>query len=453
MKTKQETSARPDLPLDGVKVAAITVVWAGPHCTQVLAEWGAEVIRVEPVDAIQPYSRGAERIAPREQLIEMANNGITLSAYPNFDPGSEPWNRNPGFNSHSRNKKSMACNIMTSEGKQAFLKLIEEVDVLVENNVPTTIEKAGITYDTLKEINPRLIMLRMPAYGLSGPYKGYRAFGTHVEAMIGHHYLRGYPDGTPDQTGEAFTADAFAGLLGATVVTAALRYRDLTGEGQQIEMPLAEGFLANLGEFILDFEMNNRVAGPQGNTHHSHAPHGVFPTLGVDQWIAIDVSEDSEWGALCDTLQADSLKKNIHFTTQLSRFKNRTALHEELAKFTISHDKNELFEQLQLAGVCAGPVTDDVELLSSPQLIDRGFFEELDSPVIGNYRYPGIMTKWINTPNTLRTPPPRLGEHSEEIYKELLGYSDLEYKELLEQGHVGDRYPDHLLPEFLHSSQ
>ena len=118
------------LPLDGVKVAAVTVVWAGPHCTQVLAEWGAEVIRVEPIDAIQPYSRGAERIATKEQVIVSVKNGLTLSAYPDYDPGQEPWNRNPGFNSHSRNKKSMACNIMTPEGKIAFLKLIKEVDVL-----------------------------------------------------------------------------------------------------------------------------------------------------------------------------------------------------------------------------------------------------------------------------------------------------------------------------------
>jgi crotonobetainyl-CoA:carnitine CoA-transferase CaiB-like acyl-CoA transferase len=441
------------LPLDGVKVAAVTVVWAGPHCTQVLAEWGAEVIRVEPIDAIQPYSRGAERIATKEQVIESVKNGLTLFAYPDYDPGQEPWNRNPGFNSHSRNKKSMACNIMTPEGKMAFLKLIKEVDVLVENNVPTTIEKAGITYETLKEINPRLIMLRMPAYGLSGPYKGYRAFGTHVEAMIGHHYIRGYPDGSPDETGEAFTADAFAGLLGATAITAALRYRDATGEGQQIEMPLAEGFLPNLGEFILDFEMNGRVAGPQGNTHHSHAPHGVFPTSGDDQWIAIDVSEDEEWFSLCEVLDADTLASDARFRTQLSRFQNRDLLHDELNKYTIKHQKFDLFIELQQSGVCAGPVTDDVELLESPQLIDRGFFEELESPVIGKHRYPGIMTKWVGTPNSIRTPPPRLGEHSEEIYKQLLGYSDEEYNELLEEGHVGDRYPDHLLPDFLKTSK
>ena len=165
------------------------------------------------------------------------------------------------------------------------------------------------------------------------------------------------------------------------------------------------------------------------------------------------MSEDSEWQTLCEVLHADLLQNDTKFATQLSRFNNRDALHKELAKFTVEYDKNELFQQLQVAGVCAGPVMDDVELLSSPQLINRGFFEELDSPVIGNYRYPGIMTKWINTPNTLRTAPPRLGEHSEEIYKELLGYSDLEYKNLLEQGHVGDRYPDHLLPEFLRAPQ
>ncbi|MCA9850619.1 MAG: CoA transferase, partial [Dehalococcoidia bacterium] len=198
------------LPLEGIRIAEITVVWAGPHVTQVLAEWGADVIRVEPITHVQPYSRGGERVSSKEVSRRTAETGTLTGAYVDCDPAEEPWNRNNAFNSHSRNKRSMACDIMLPEGKEAFLRLIEKVDVLIENNVPVTIERAGITYDVLKEINPRLIMLRMPAYGLDGPYKNYRGFGTHVEGMIGHHWLRGYPDGSPDETGEAFTADALA---------------------------------------------------------------------------------------------------------------------------------------------------------------------------------------------------------------------------------------------------
>ena len=214
------------------------------------------------------------------QARAMAEAGTVASAYPDFDPGEDPWNRSPAFNSHARNKRSMACDVMSPDGREAFFRLIEQCDVLVENNVPMTVERAGITYEQLRERNPRIVVLRMPAYGLDGPYKNYRGFGTHVEGMIGHHYLRGYSDLTPDATGDAFTADALAGVNGALAVVMALRHRNRTGVGQQIEMPLAEAFLPVLGEWILDYTMNGRVAESQGNRHPWRAPHGVYPCVG-----------------------------------------------------------------------------------------------------------------------------------------------------------------------------
>ncbi|TAJ17058.1 MAG: hypothetical protein EPO65_12075, partial [Dehalococcoidia bacterium] len=191
--------AMASLPLEGIRVADVTVVWAGPYVTQLLSEWGAEVIRVEPRTRIQPLTRGADMQPPPEAALrQLARMGMTLFSYPDFDPGDDPWNRSAGFNSHARNKRSMTADITTPEGREAFLRLIEKCDVMVENNVPETIEKANLTYDVLKERNPNLIMLRMPAFGLSGPYKNYRALGTHIEGMIGHHYLRSYPDETPE---------------------------------------------------------------------------------------------------------------------------------------------------------------------------------------------------------------------------------------------------------------
>src|SRR5690606_13813631 len=146
----------------------------------------------------------------------------------------------------------------------------------------------------LKEINPRLIMLRMPAYGLEGPYKNYRGFGTHVEGMIGYHWLRGYPDGSPEETGEAFTADALAGVMGAFGVTSALLKREQTGVRQQSEMPLAEALLPAFGEWILGYAVIRRVAQPQCILHRTHAPHSVYASQSEDQWIAIDVATDEE---------------------------------------------------------------------------------------------------------------------------------------------------------------
>jgi crotonobetainyl-CoA:carnitine CoA-transferase CaiB-like acyl-CoA transferase len=435
------------LPLEGVRVAAVTVVWAGPHVTQLLAEWGAEVIRVEPVNRIQPYSRlSLQRHLPEVQRIQ-AEAGVTLSLTPDLDPGPDPWNRGASFNSHARNKKAMTADITSPEGRETFLKLIEVCDVMVENNVPITIEKAGLTYEDLRQRNPNIIMLRMPAFGLSGPYKNFRGFGTHVEGMIGHHLLRSYEDLSPEHTGDAYTADAIAGVLGAFAVTSALRYRDRTGKGQQIEMPLAEAFLPILGEWILDYTLNGRVAAPQGNRHGSHSPHGAYPCAGDDQWIAIDVATDQEFTALAGVLEADALTSDGRFSSPERRHEHRHELDAVLGEYIRSWNKFELFHTLQTAAVIAGPLMSELDALASPQLEARQWFTELTQQDVGTHKHPGLLFKMDNTPNPLRTPPPRLGEHNEEIYLDLLGYSREQYEELIAKGLVGTTYPPELLAD------
>ncbi|MEE8337565.1 MAG: CoA transferase [Dehalococcoidia bacterium] len=435
------------LPLEGVRIAAITVVWAGPHVTQLLAEWGAEVIRVEPVNRIQPSSRGAEQRMTGKQALAAARAGAFAPAWPHYDPGDDPWNRNAAFNSHSRNKLSMACDVMSPEGREAFLRLIAVCDVFIENNVPETIEKAGLTWEVLREVNPRLVMLRMPAFGLDGPYKNYRGFGTHVEGMIGHHYLRGYRDEDPSYTGDAFTADGIAGVLGALAVTMGLRHLRRTGEGQQIEMPLAQAFLPVLGEFILDYTMNGRVTPPQGNTHPSHAPHGVYPCRGEDQWIAIDVATDEQFAALCAVLDAASLASDQRFAGAQRRGANRDALDGELGALTAPREKEQLFHQLQAAAVPAAPTHDELEALADEHLNARGFFQEATIEGVGTHRYPGMTIEMARTPNAIRRPPPKLGEHNEYVYLELLGYSREQYENLVQRGLVGTRYTPGALGE------
>ena len=440
-------SAHAKRPLEGIRIADVTVVWAGPHVTQLLGEWGAEIIRVEPMNRIQPYSRGADQATTKEQARAMGAQGQLLGAYPDFDPKEDRWNRSASFNSHARNKKSMTCDIMSPEGKEAFLRLIELSDVFIENNVPVTIEKAGITWEVLKEVNPRLIMLRMPAFGLDGPYKNYRAFGSHVEGMIGHHYLRGYTDAGPENTGEAYTADAMAGVMGALAVTMALRHRERAGEGQQVEMPLAESFLPVLGQFILDYTMNDRVVPPQGNTHPAHAPHNVYPTEGDDQWIAIDVDGDDEFAALCDVLGAPALASDDRFAGGLERLRHRDELDGEIAQLTQPCDKEQLFGKLQAAAVTSAPLHDEMEALADEQLTARGWFREIEMPTVGTHRYPGYLFRMERTPDDVQLPPPLLGEHNEEIYLDLLGYSRERYDALVAKGLVGTSYPPAVLPQ------
>ena len=447
------------LPLEGIRVAAVTVVWAGPHVAQLLGEWGADVINVEPVNRIQPYTRGAENAPTREAMQRGTDIGVQPQ-YPDSDPGPDPWNRFASFNSHARNKRSMTCDIMSPEGRAAFLKLIEQCDVLVENNVPTTIDKAGITWETLREVNPRLIMLRMPAFGLEGPYASYRAFGLHVEAMVGHTHLRGYPDRGPEAIGETLASDGLSGVQGAVAVLMALRHRERTGGGQQIEMPLNEGFIPTLGEYLFQHTMNGQNPPPQGNRHEYHAPYGVYPCKGDDQWIALDVASDAEFVALCDALaagpgdsSAQSDLAHAPLDTRFARSEGRrryaAALDALIARETTAWNKEDLFHELQSAGVCAAPLNDPFDALSDRHLREVEFFEQLTVDGVGTHRYPGLSFSMSRTPNQLRLPPPKLGEHNRELYCGLLGYSESELTELEAKGLVGTTYPERLLPKHL----
>jgi len=446
-KTPKLLKKQPSLPLEGIRIAEITVVWAGTHVTQLLGEWGAEVIRVEPINRIQASTRGADiRMGPKRAR-QVAEMGLTINAYPDFEPHDDPWNRSPSFNTGARNKKSMTCDIMSTGGREAFLRLLEKSDVFVENNVPTTIKKAGLTWEEIRKINPRLIMLRMPAFGLSGPYRDFRGFGMHVEALLGHTHIRGYPDTSPKETGtETLASDVIAGVHGALAVSMALRHREQTGEGQLIELALAESFLPILGEFLADYEINKKDTEPQGNSHRWHAPHGVYPCKGKDRWIAIDIATNEEFMALCKVLNGVNLVQDHRFSSPANRLRNRLTLDNEIKIRTKNFGHEELFHKLQSVGVCAAPTHDGIEALADPHLNERNFFEEQTMENIGTHRYAGLTFRMTNTPNKLRLPPPKLGEHNEWAYKDLLGYSEQEYAAFRMRNEVGESYPDELLP-------
>jgi len=429
------------LPLEGIRIADITAVWAGPYVTQLLAEWGAEVIRIEPITRFQPNTRWAERVTTRELQIENGERGVAAGGgFPNFEPGARPWDRNSGFNSHARHKKSITADVMTEEGREIVLRLVAQSDVVVENNVPETIERGQITYQHLVQVKPDIVMLRMPAFGLSGPYKNYRALGTHIEGMIGHHYLRGYPDGVPDEAGDVYTGDAIAGVQGAFAVMAALLHRKKTGRGQQIELSQAENFLPVLAEQIMQYSMNGEDAGPQGNLHLSHAPHQAYPCAGEDNWIAIDVATDDEFASLCNVLGVPELTSDTRFASGISRLRHRQVLDELVAVQTKRFEKFELFHALQDASVTTGPLQTGADRLVCPQLNAREFFHTIDHPDVGPYPYPGLSWLMAETPNRLTMPAPTLGQHNHEVLTGLLGYSEAEYESLLARGAIGDGY-------------
>jgi len=430
------------LPLEGIRVVDLTLVWAGPYGTQLLADWGAEVIRVESIHTWQTNTRGYWA-RPPESLV---SEGGLLFGYPDYDPKPRAWNRHPIFNVHARNKLSMTLDLKKPKGMEIFKRLIRESDVFAENNAVETMEKLGISYDMLKAIKPDLIMVQMPGYGATGPYSRFRAYGAHLEGSCGHTWIRGYPDDDPRTTSNVFHCDTTSGTTLAFAVLAALRYRRRTGKGQLIDIAQVETIMPQLGEAIMDYTMNRRVWGPQGNRDgHGAAPSGCFRCKGEDRWVAITVSNDEEWKNFCRVLGNPIWTEDEKYSDPFSRWRHQEELNELIGEWTIEHDHYAVMHLLQKEGVPAGPVMDARDVFFDPHVRERGFFEELSGheietgkgPEIGTHFYPGLSWKMANTPNRIRTPPCCLGEHNEYIYKEILKVSDDEYSELEKEGHIG----------------
>lgn len=427
-----------NLPLEGVRVVDQTLVWVGPFCAQLLADWGAEVIRVEPLQVFQPMTR-----APGVRPIKRGITNYT-NDYPDGDPGDRHWNRNVLFQLHGRNKLSMTSDLPNPDCLETFLRLVSISDVVIENNVPQTYDKLGVTYRILKEVRPDIILARAPAFGLSGPYANYRAFGTHMESVAGHTWIRGYRDAPPHTKGSTFLSDAIGGVTTAFAIVAALCHRRDTGEGQLIEVPTAEATVSYIGEAIMDYAMNRRVQAPLGNGHPSRAPQGCYPCKGRDNWLVISIGTDEEWEGLRRAMGDPEWTRDSALATVLGRYRRQEEIDGHLTEWTRDRDHIQIMHLLQANGVPAAPVNDQGELFADPQMRSRGYFEELTQPATGTHLYPGMMWKMAETPNRIRFPSPMLGEHNEWAYKELLGTTEEEYGRLEDAGHIGMDYPDHL---------
>ena len=425
------------LPLANTRILDLSIVWAGPYATQLLADWGAEVIRVEPLSVFQPVTRG---VVPRPR------KGQFLSAhkFPDNDPEPRPWNRDSAFNTHARNKLSMSLNLDEQEGRSVFAELVAISDVLLENNPVSTLTKLGIDYPWLRTVRPDLIVVRMPPYGLQGPYRHFRSVGSSLEAVMGHTSIRGYRDTDPSMTSTVYTADAAAGANAALAAVSALLFRRESGLGGLIEVGQAQAMLPYLGETLVDYSMNSRVQSTLANADYSKAPHGCYPCAGGDNWINISVASDDQWGSLCELIDSPSLSNDPRFKTVLGRWRCQEEIDAQIARWTRDKDPSAIMTRLQQSGIPSGPVNKEADLLADPHLADRGFFQTLDHSDTGVHRYPGPMWRSRSFPNRLRTPPCNLGEHNNTIYRELLGYDDDRYSQLEAAGHIGTEFHSHV---------
>ncbi len=418
----------------------MTVVWAGPYCASFLADLGAEVIRVESLATFAPMTRGARAHPTEDQLLDAA---LFLGGYPDRQPGDRPWNRSPLFNAHARNKLSMTVDLSKPRGLEIFKDLVRKSDVFVENNVVGRMDRLGITYDMLKELKEDIIMLRMPAYGTTGPYRDFRAFGSHMEGVFGHSLLRGYADMDPSANTPVLMADAAGGSHGAFAVLAALHHRRRTGKGQYIELGQAENAMPMMGQFFMDYSMNGRSATTMGNRHPT-ALQGCYPCRGDDRWVCITINNDEEWRSFARVLEDPDWTGDPRFAHSPGRLEHHDELDAHISRWTEQRDNYQVMRELQAAGVAAGPVMDQRDAYSDPHLTERGMFQEAFQEDTGVHLYPRAPYTMSLTPPDIRRGPVRLGEDNEYVYKTLLGYSDEEYAELEAEGHISMDYPDHL---------
>ncbi|MBW2285628.1 MAG: CoA transferase [Deltaproteobacteria bacterium] len=424
-----------ELPLEGIRVIAIGVVWAGPFATQLLADWGAEVIRVESLHHFTFLTRGFPMIRPTKELVRARPTWVT--AYPDWDPGEKPWNSYPIFQAHGRNKLSCTMDLRKPKGLDLFKNLVAESDIVIQNNPTDTMEKLGITYETLREVKPDIILVAMPGYGSTGPYRNYRTLGSNLDEAAGHTWLRRYPDMDPSSASVILFSDASGGAHGAFAALAALRYKKRTGKGQFVDLSQVETIMPYLAEPIMDYTMNKRVQDTLGNRHPYMAPHGCYRCKGEDRWVVIAVNSQEEWRALCEVMNRPDLEADDRFADVLSRQRHQDELDAVVEEWTSEHENVEVMHRLQEKGVAAGAVLDDRDAYNDPHLKARGFFQEVTHPDVGTHPYPGLMWKASKTPNAIRTPPVCLGEHNEYVYKEILGVSDEEYAQLEQEGHIG----------------
>ncbi len=415
------------LPLEGIRVIDLTVVWAGPFGAALLGDLGAEVIKVDSTQRWDVITRG------QNSTVEiMRKNGGDVAE------DAQPWNLSANFNSVGRNKKSVTIDLTRKEGQEAFYRLAANSDVFIENNAPDVVKRFNITYDDLKQHNPELIMASLPAFGATGPYSFFRAYGANMEAVVGHTLLRGYTDADATTVTSVFLADACGGATSAFAIMSALHHRRKTGRGQFIDMSQAENVMHTLSQAVMDYSMNGRVQTTMGNRHPYRAPQGCYPCTGEDHWITLSIKTDAEFEALCRVIGREDLVTDPRFADSLSRYANQDSLDEAIAAWSATQDHIAAFYALQNAGIAAGPVLRPAEIFDDPHLQARDDFQKVTHPAAGTYvHYKTPIHHMSETPLPIRKHAAMLGEDNEYVYKQVCGYTDEEYRWFVDNGHAG----------------
>ncbi len=416
-------------PLTGLRVMDFAQVFAGPTCTRILADLGAEVIRLE----------SPNRLDVTRNLIHVDNDGQDL-----------PWERTLYFCIRNAGKKEIVVDLNQEKGREIVRGIIAQSDIVVESFTPRVMRAFGLDYEQLKQIKPDIIMISLSGYGQNGPYTDYSAYGMSLEPSSGVSAMTGYPGGPPMRSGLSFT-DPYSGFVGAGAVLAALHYRRQTGKGQYIDLSEHEAAIPLTGMALMDYQMNGRLPERIGNRSPiGAAPQGVYrakgdpstPLRASDNWIAISIESDDDWSKFCRATGHDEWATEDRFAGVLSRQRNAAALDKLIEAWTGEQDKYEAFHLLQRAGVIAAPVLNGKDALLDPHFKARGQFDVVDQPhqgkrPVGRHLAAKFTSTGLSAGESFAAdaagPAPTLGQHNHEVLSELLGMSDAEIAELEEQ--------------------
>ncbi len=370
-------------PLAGIKVIELARILAGPWAGQTLADLGADVIKIEA-----PEGDDTRRWGP--PFID--RDGDRSAAY---------------FHATNRGKRSIICDFRTPEGQDVVRKLIADADVVIENFKVGGLEKYGLDWPSLQQVNPRLIYCSITGFGQTGPYAHRAGYDFIIQGMAGLMSVTGEADGQPQKVGVAVT-DVFTGVYAATAILAALIQRGVTGKGQQIDMALMDVATAIMANQNMNFLATGKAPAKMGNAHPNLAPYAVFDC--ADGWIILATGNDGQYRKLCAILGLDALADSPDFLTNADRIRNRAPLTKALTAATLRWTKADLLAACETQGVPAGPINDLAEVFADPQVIARKMRLDLDG-------VPGVRSPFTfsDADLALDRPAPKLGEHQDDV--------------------------------------
>lgn len=393
-------------PLESLRVLDVSRILAGPYCSMVMGDWGADVVKVERPGTGDDTRAWGPPFAGTE------------SAY---------------FLCANRNKRSITIDLQKEQGVRLLKDLAKTSDVFIENFTPGVAERLGIDYPALREVNPRIVYVSITGFGPDGPSAQRTGYDMVLSAVGGLMSITGEEDGAPVKVGVAIT-DVLTGVFAVASILAALRVRDRTGAGQRIDLSLLETQVAALVNIGSSYLVAGKLPQRWGSAHESIVPYQAFETR--DRYITLCVGNDKMWKDFCRILSLGDLFADPRFTTNKLRVQNRRELIALLQPVFLKRGSREILEILDSAGIPCGPINSVKEVFEDPQVLHRKMLIEVDHPAAGRLRMAGLPVKFSESPGAVRLPPPTLGQHTDEILRDLLHLGPEEIGALRKEGVV-----------------